>query len=918
MTGLDADTYDNINVTLAGCTSNSVMATLTDPDTITITLEGLKSPSTCGGNDGTIQIGSLIPSTNYTLNFDKDGTPQSAQNIASNISGEYILSGLEDGVYSNIKVTLSGCTSNALMATLTDPTPTSCLISGDMAVSAGSSGNSYSGPAGMSNYTWSISGSGSIIGATNTQSISVTAGASGSFTLTLDITDTNNCTSSCMKTVTVGSVIDLSLNKKVDNITAQIGDTVTFSLIVHNDGPSTATGIQVTDQLPTGFSYISDDGSGDYAANIWMVNDLIAGERDTLKIMAEVLGSGDYTNQAEITSANEPDIDSDPSTSFLTDDLTDGISDDDEDEVVIDPTIIFDLSLDKHLAVGQTNMVDIGDDINYTIVISNEGDITAKDIEICDLIPAGLVLSPLDTNTWTGTSPDTLYQMLVVPILPGSSDSVNIVLRVAYGASGSSIRNIAEIYQDSDADGNGVIDNDSEPFNGDMTEDDIADEEIILLNHDPTGYFYCEKSGKIVTGGTITVTGPSGIGNDPTEVNLISDGSSGFYEWYAIGPVGTYSISYSHPDGHTISIIKTPTGPSFDPTGFPNPYELGSDTLGMYLADTAFANNPYYLNFVLEPFDPAIHFNNIPLNCVLIGSIVCEDDNANDMNDGSEPGLANVIIRLYDCADTINPIDTTITNVNGEYRFDGLPAGNYRLQFVTPAGYRFLTANADTVSADGFTSCVTLNLGDCDTSKTVCFTPLLYDFGDLPDLTASTANGDYQTLFANNGPSHRIISGLMFGVSIDHEPDGLQSTAADGDGVDEDGFSFPTTLSLRRNITIRRPLDITNTTGIVAHLEGWIDWNGDGDFDDPNEMIVDLSDDGAGNFGVTRISFTVPSDAAQNQALGVRFRLSQTDNMTPYGQVESGEIEDYLISVGCPLEQCLPTSTKINLGTLNN
>jgi hypothetical protein len=104
---------------------------------------------------------------------------------------------------------------------------------------------------------------------------------------------------------------------------------------------------------------------------------------------------------------------------------------------------------------------------------------------------------------------------------------------------------------------------------------------------------------------------------------------------------------------------------------------------------------------------------------------------------------------------------------------------------------------------------------------------------------------------------------------------------------------------------------------MTAHLEGWIDWNGDGDFDDAGEMIVDLSDDGAGDFGVTRISFTVPPDAVQNQALGVRFRLSQTDDMTPYGQIDSGEVEDYLISVGCPLEQCLPTDMKIDLGSLN-
>ena len=47
---------------------------------------------------------------------------------------------------------------------------------------------------------------------------------------------------------------------------------------------------------------------------------------------------------------------------------------------------------------------------------------------------------------------------------------------------------------------------------------------------------------------------------------------------------------------------------------------------------------------------------------------------------------------------------------------------------------------------------------------------------------------------------------------------------------------------------INLPLDIVNTTGIPAHLEAWIDWNGNGEFD-AEEMIADLTDDGAGDFG---------------------------------------------------------------------
>ena len=323
------------------------------------------------------------------------------------------------------------------------------------------------------------------------------------------------------------------------------------------------------------------------------------------------------------------------------------------------------------------------------------------------------------------------------------------------------------------------------------------------------------------------------------------------------------------------------------------------------------------MNFDIEPGDALVFLNNIPVSCVFIGSVVCNDDDLNDMDDGNEPGLPNVVVRLYDCADTTTVFDSTLTDINGYYRFDGLTAGNYRIQFVSPDGYRLIQEHSDTVSADGFTSCTILNLAECDTTKRVCYRTIPYDWGDLPDGSVITQTGDYQTTSANNGPSHEIISGLILGASIDEESDGQQSTSAVGDGSDEDGFTFPNTINIVRNGMIRRPFSVTNTTGMTAYLEAWIDWNGDGDFDDANEMIADLSDDGAGDFGISTLTINVPSNATQNQALGVRFRLSLTDNMTPYGQVNSGEVEDYLISVGCPLEQCLPAIIQVDLGSIN-
>ena len=112
--------------------------------------------------------------------------------------------------------------------------------------------------------------------------------------------------------------------------------------------------------------------------------------------------------------------------------------------------------------------------------------------------------------------------------------------------------------------------------------------------------------------------------------------------------------------------------------------------------------------------------------------------------------------------------------------------------------------------------------------------------------------------------------------------------------------------------TMNIPIDVTNTTGTTAHFEVWIDWNGDGDFDDAGEMVADLSDDGAGDFGQSYFTVNIPDNATTDQLLGYRARLSHTDNMTPYGQVDSGEVEDYLILVECKENICVPARIEIS------
>jgi hypothetical protein len=52
-----------------------------------------------------------------------------------------------------------------------------------------------------------------------------------------------------------------------------------------------ATAVSITDLLPTGLSYISDDepaGQYSHATGVWVVGDLAAGQQKSLKIIAVI------------------------------------------------------------------------------------------------------------------------------------------------------------------------------------------------------------------------------------------------------------------------------------------------------------------------------------------------------------------------------------------------------------------------------------------------------------------------------------------------------------------------------------------------------------------------------------------------------------------------------------------------------
>lgn len=121
-TGLYAGTYSVTVTDAVGCTHVST-ATINDGPITIITITGHTNPTTCGGNEGTITISGLVPSTSFTITYLFNGVPQS-QTLTASGTGVVILTGLRQGIYSNIGVVTTHCPYNvAGPITLIDPAP---------------------------------------------------------------------------------------------------------------------------------------------------------------------------------------------------------------------------------------------------------------------------------------------------------------------------------------------------------------------------------------------------------------------------------------------------------------------------------------------------------------------------------------------------------------------------------------------------------------------------------------------------------------------------------------------------------------------------------------------------------------------------------------------------------------------------
>jgi choice-of-anchor A domain-containing protein len=198
-----------------------------------------------------------------------------------------------------------------------------------------------------------------------------------------------------------------------------------------------------------------------------------------------------------------------------------------------------------------------------------------------------------------------------------------------------------------------------------------------------------------VPGVTVKLFSTSG-----TEVATTTTDAQGLYLFPNLMP-GDYWVSFAPPSGYRIS-----------------PQDQGDDASDSD-ADPATGST---VVTTLEPGETDLTWDLGLYQLAAIGNYTWEDTNANGLQDGDEPVVANVTVQLYTAGGSL--VAAAQTDSAGLYGFNDLTPGDYYLVFdptTLPAGYRLTqrdqgddALDSDADPTTGATIVTTLTAGETD------------------------------------------------------------------------------------------------------------------------------------------------------------------------------------------------------------
>jgi uncharacterized repeat protein (TIGR01451 family) len=221
----------------------------------------------------------------------------------------------------------------------------------------------------------------------------------------------------------VTAAADMAIEKSAP-ITATTGDRITYTLVVVNHGPSNAAGVVVTDTLPAGVTMADDDVCSTAGVVVTCpATPLDAGVSITYTLAVTVNSSAPagslLENWAETAATT-----ADPNPA---------------NNVAVAATHLSDLVTLTISKLSNPAQVNAGEQVTYTIVVTNAGPGLARDLVVQDALPAGLSLLA-GTASHSGVCTDGLCEFGDVAV--GATRTMTVVAQVDPGLAPMTATNV--------------------------------------------------------------------------------------------------------------------------------------------------------------------------------------------------------------------------------------------------------------------------------------------------------------------------------------------------------------------------------------------------------------------------------------------------------------------------------------------
>ncbi len=234
------------------------------------------------------------------------------------------------------------------------------------------------------------------------------------------IPSSTGMTDTATATVTVTPLDDVTVGVFAPSSVA-VSDNIAYQITVGNNGPSTATGVSLTDVLPAGVTLVSatsDTGTASPTISgstlTFAIGSLAQGQVANITIIVSTSPSTptSVTDTATVT-GTQPDSDSSSNMSSAT------------------TTVVPSADVEVVSDTASTANIISGQPVTFTIIVRNNGPSTATLVSLADTLPAGLIFQSGTAAGGTVTVANGVVTAPVGTLTAGATSTITITAQTA-------------------------------------------------------------------------------------------------------------------------------------------------------------------------------------------------------------------------------------------------------------------------------------------------------------------------------------------------------------------------------------------------------------------------------------------------------------------------------------------------------